>query len=422
MDIGTDSLGNTEIEVDQSNADVIYEIAEKGTEETLPKISIDGYKWYVRTRLDFNMGPDIEQPLNSGDSFTIVYADGSDPDVLKPLSDGSYIYVKTTDTQKQPDTTYYTYNTETKTYVKFVGNAFENGIIYYEKTSTRKVYPLSVFSNYYCQIAHHEFEPIAVQNNSNNKAVSGGIKLKLADLSAPAESESNISLMLNNYKTDNARYTKVDFKQDINYDNSNKAFALNISIPEADIGLIMFYYIDENYTEATAAKLKVLGSNGADIRRYNYGAASGGVITEYKLVPGIQVIRLNHQVTGLEVYADTAKNGMIIFGELSLVKGINENLKYQAIQSGSTALDTLLADIKSTVQTTKNNIIEDQFYYNMPIDNNRAINLNPLLEENLLSAEAWYDSNNENNKFVVTEIDASHLDKGITLTKASRII
>ena len=44
LDIGTDSLGNTEIEVDQSNADVIYEIAEKGTEETLPKISIDGYK------------------------------------------------------------------------------------------------------------------------------------------------------------------------------------------------------------------------------------------------------------------------------------------------------------------------------------------------------------------------------------------
>ena len=368
------------------------------------------------------MGPDIEQPLNSDDSFTILYADGSDPDVLKPLSDGSYVYIKTTDTQKQPGKTYYTYNTKTKTYVKFAGNAFENGVIYYEKTSTRKVYPLSVFSNYYCQIAHHEFEPIAVQNNSNNKAVSGGIKLKLADLSAPAESESNISLMLNNYKTDNARYTKVDFKQDINYDNSNKAFALNISIPEADIGLIMFYYIDENYTEATAAKLKVLGSNGADIRRYNYDAASRGVITEYKLVPGIQVIRLNHQVTGLEVYADTAKNGTIIFGELSLVKGINENLKYQVLQNESTALDTLLADIKSTVQTTKNNIIEDQFYYNMPIDNNRAINLNPLLEENMLSAEAWYDSNNENNKFVVTEIDASHLDKGITLTKASRII
>ena len=385
LDIGTDSLGNTEIEVDQSNADVIYEIAEKGTEETLPKISIVGYKWYVRTRLDFNMGPDIEQPLNSGDSFTIVYADGSDPDVLKPLSDGSYI-----------------------------------------ETGALKIYPLSVFSNYYCQIAHHEFEPIVVRNNSNNKTVSGGIKLKLADLSAPAESESNISLMLNNYKTDNARYTKVDFKQDINYDNSNKAFALNISIPEADIGLIMFYYIDENYTEATAAKLKVLGSNGADIRRYNYGAALEGVITEYKLVPGIQVIRLNHQVTGLEVYADTAKNGTIIFGELSLVKGINENLKYQVIQSESTALDpaldTLLEDIKTNVQTTKNGIIEDQFYYNMPIDNNRAINLNPLLEESMLSAEAWYDSNNENNKFVVTEIDANHLDKGITLTKASRII
>ena len=193
------------------------------------------------------MGPDIEQPLNSGDSFTIVYADGSNSDVLKPLSDGSYSYIKTTDTQKQSDTTYYTYDTATETYTKFTGEAFETGVTYYEKSF--KVYPLSVLSNYYCQIAHHEFEPIAVQNNSNNKAVSGGIKLKLADLSAPAESESNISLMLNNYKTDNARYTKVDFKQDINYDNSNKAFALNIAIPAAEFGLIMFYYTDENYTK-----------------------------------------------------------------------------------------------------------------------------------------------------------------------------
>jgi hypothetical protein len=305
-----------------------------------------------------------------------------------------------------------------------------------------------------------------VQKNSNNKSISGNLKLKLADLSAPTESESNISLMLNNYKTDNARYTKVNLEQDINYDGSNKAFTLNIAIPKNDIGLIMFYYIDEKYkytqisvaeanfdnlksklyiktdegyekvgdsaefssevayyTYNAPAHLEALG-DGAQIKRYNY---SDNARTEYPLVPGIQVIRLNHQVTSLEVYADDNKKGTIIFGELSLINtadgksGINENLKYQAITE-STALAEMLKDIRTNVQITKDGIVDDQFYYNMPIDNNRAINLNPLLEENLLSAEAWYDSNNENNKFVVTEIDADYLDKGITLTKASRII
>ena len=422
LDVSTqdDTIGNTEVEVNQANEDVVYTIAEKGVDEPLPKISIVGYKWYVRTRLDFNMGPDIEQPLNSGDSLTLTYADNSTT-VIKPLSNGEFVYAKTSDTEPQSGKTYYIYNATTQAYDQFTGSEFVDGIAYYEKTDDYVVCPLSVFSNYYCQIAHHEFEPIVVKNTSNNKLISGNLKIKLADLSAPTEAESNISVMLNNYKTDNARYTKINLEQDINYDDDNKAFTLNITIPDNDFGLIMFYYIDENYTEDTTAKLKVLGESGADIRRYNYESSSEGAINEYKLVPGIQVLKLNHNVTGLEVYADTAKKGTIIFGELSLVAGLNENLEYKAV-SEQNALDELLADIRNNVQTTKDDVVEDLFYYNMPIDNSRAINLNPLLEEDLVSADAWYDSNNENNKFVVTEIDADHLDKGITLTKASRVL
>jgi hypothetical protein len=56
----------------------------------------------------------------------------------------------------------------------------------------------------------------------------------------------------------------------------------------------------------------------------------------------------------------------------------------------------------------------------MPIDNARAIDLNHLVGEKLSSPIAWYDPNNESNKFVISEIDADSLETGITLTKASR--
>ncbi len=329
------------------------------------------------------MGPDIEQPLNSGDSFTLTYADSSTM-TIKPLSNGEFIYAKTSDTELQSEKTYYTYNATTQIYEHFTGSKFVDGVTYYEKTENYVICPLSVFSNYYCQIAHHEFEPIVVKNTSNNKLISGNLKIKLADLSTPTEAESNISVMLNNYKTGNARYTRINLDQDINYSGDNKAFTLNINIPDNDFGLIMFYYIDENYSTSTAASLKTVGTGGK-IERYNYGATAK---TTHKLVPGIQVLKLNHNVTGLEVYADTAKKGTIIFGELSLVKGINENLKYQSVNEESTALTEMLKDIRDTVQTTKDGVVEDLFYYNMPIDNSRAINLNPLLEEDLVSADA----------------------------------
>ena len=56
------------------------------------------------------------------------------------------------------------------------------------------------------------------------------------------------------------------------------------------------------------------------------------------------------------------------------------------------------------------------------IDNENAIDLNNnLVNETLLTPEVWYDPNNVNNKFVVSEISANDLLTGITLSKASRL-
>ena len=60
----------------------------------------------------------------------------------------------------------------------------------------------------------------------------------------------------------------------------------------------------------------------------------------------------------------------------------------------------------------------------MHIPNNEQIDLNPLLtadEENLSSQLIWYDKNNINNKFVISEIDADYLATGITIAKSSKI-
>ena len=46
---------------------------------------------------------------------------------------------------------------------------------------------------------------------------------------------------------------------------------------------------------------------------------------------------------------------------------------------------------------------------------------NNLVNETLLTPEVWYDPNNVNNKFVVSEISADDLLTGITLSKASRL-
>ena len=131
-------------------------------------------------------------------------------------------------------------------------------------------------------------------------------------------------------------------------------------------------------------------------------------------------VELKNNVSSISIYTDSynsnSAEGIIIFSELSLVKGINPKLSYQFDSlHENDALATLLADIQKAG-------VADTFYYNAPIDNENAIDLNNnLANETLLTPEAWYDPNNVNNKFVVSEISADDLLTGVTLSKASRL-
>ena len=109
-----------------------------------------------------------------------------------------------------------------------------------------------------------------------------------------------------------------------------------------------------------------------------------------------------------------------MISKLSIIKesaetnGVNPELNYHKIDSENSYLQ-LLEDIKNTK-------VADKFYYNCPIDNSNAIEINELIEdETLASPYVWYDPNNVNNKFVISEIDADYLKTGITLTRSSRV-
>jgi hypothetical protein len=104
-----------------------------------------------------------------------------------------------------------------------------------------------------------------------------------------------------------------------------------------------------------------------------------------------------------------------VFGNLDIVSGINPKLDYRILNDTSgTNLTQLLNDIKAL------GVAED-FYYNIPIQRTSEIDLNTAVADDLLSSPAtWYDLNNVNRKFVISEIDADYLPTGITLTKASR--
>ena len=305
------------------------------------------------------------------------------------------------------------------------------GTLQYGENDDDKKSPIAVYTNYISQYANHELK---FADNLNPEFKLKVIKLADPEIMTSGETTENTHIVnIGNYENGNTRYTKVSFAElEAVYDSKNPLFKLNINIPADEFGLIMFYYIEDDkitYDKTKAAYIKAYDSGGtevAGIRQFNVDVSPAN---KYVFKRGIQVIKLDNNVSNISIYTDNynsdstegttipaSAKGTLIFSELSLVKGINPKLSYQfdGTQENN-ALNTLLADIQKAG-------VADTFYYNAPIDNENAIDLNNnLVNETLLTPEAWYDPNNVNNKFVVSEISADDLLTGITLSKASRL-
>lgn len=371
----------------------VYRFAEDDANSHLPALVVDNLYWEVRSRLDFNMSKTAAQPLHRGDSLTITCKNTNEEvTTLEPIT----------------------------------------------PTEANNWEPVYINTNYTCQSATDQLDLTYLLDTDTK------LKLKVSSQTTPKISTTE-NLTLNNYINGEAKYTKFDFENlpelpteevwleyEENTDKTSAdyaawkvayerfAFSLNISIPDKDFGLIAIYYIpDADEVKGTEAYIKSINKPEATetgITLFNKDLAIADTL---KLRPGLNIVKVLPATKQLEFYSDSEKKSTVVFGSLDIVAGINPKLDYQIFDTESEDTETaklvqLLADIKDSK-------VADDFYYNVPIQRANEIDLNAAVAEDKLSSPlSWYDPNNVNRKFVISEIDADYLATGITLTKSSR--
>ena len=256
--------------------------------------------------------------------------------------------------------------------------------------------PLHINSSHVCQAA---LDTIKISSEIDN------FKLKISKESPAIASDNNI-ISLNNYINGSSYYTKFSFS------STKTSFNLNTLIPESTFGLLMLYYTEPTTTTVSITAYKETAQE-SGVRIFNSGNDYSSSIT---LSAGINILELAPGVDKLTIAA--ANDATIIFGNIDIVTGINKKLDYRIIDATSITEANKLAQLLTDIKTTG---VANNFYYNIPIQDSNSIDLNNFVEEDTLSYPySWYDTNNVNNKFVISEIDSSYLSSGITLTKTSR--
>ena len=174
----------------------------------------------------------------------------------------------------------------------------------------------------------------------------------------------------------------------------------------------------------------------------------------YFLKPGLNLI-VYMSSGNFELLHDTLGKGTVFISEVDSVRyaddsghlldlGLNldvldfkyytadENIEtalagYKARPSEDCSYDNLILN-KAALQLLRKIKMQDpayEFYYNCPLQAATALDINTNLvnttdEEKLSDFRFWYDTNNINNKFVISQIDSGYLDSGIIITKASK--
>lgn len=373
----------------QAGSKVEYTIA--GTDGELKNIAVYGATWEARSKLELNVGPTKTQKLRKTDKVT----------------DEVTLYYNGSTTDKAIITPSNTIDIATSISCISIGDTFE---IPEESQESFKVkqFKKGIFGRY------------------------NGDTLK-ADLSAS----------LNNFNNYWTKCSLKDFKEE---DGTVTECKLNFVIPKNNYGLLFIYCTNGSgdIKGKSEVYLKHDGTNTPVI--FNNNNAWWANITNVTpninftdgdkcyLKYGINVIKLNGDTSNNKAYsfnlggyrADTSD--VVLIGQLDLVDnsgkkndvsddGIDLNrIPYIAVDS-ATASKQILKDI-NTIDP------DHSFYYNCLMDNSTAIDFNDNLDEaekeTLLTPMIWYDYNNINNKFVITEISDTDMKKGITIARTSK--
>lgn len=370
---------------------VNYTIA--GTDGELPNIAIKDATWEARSKLELNVGPTKTQSLRKTDKVT----------------DEVTLYYNDSTTDKATITPSDTIDLATSISCISIGDTFE---IPEESQESFKVkqFKKGIFGRY---------------NRGNLKA----------DLSAS----------LNNF---NNYWTKCSLKDFKEADGTVTECKLNFVIPKNNYGLLFIYCTNgSNIVDGKSGVYLEHDGTNTPVIFNNKDTATGTtdawwaditdispniVFTEGNkcyLKYGINVIKLKGNTSANTEYsfnlggyrADTSD--VVLIGQLDLIDNSNNDgidlnrIPYIAVDSGITASKQILKDISAIDP-------DHSFYYNCLMDNSTAIDFNDNLDESeketLLTPTIWYDYNNINNKFVITEISDTDMKKGITIARTSK--
>lgn len=372
----------------QAGSKVEYTIA--GTDGELKNIAVYGATWEARSKLELNVGPTKTQSLRKTDKVT----------------DEITLYYNGSTTDKATITPSDTIDLATSISCISIGDTFEI--------------------------------PKELQESFKVKQFKKGI----FGIYDGTDLKEDLSASLNNF---NNYWTKFSLKD---LETTDNAVKLNFVIPKNNYGLLFIYCTNgsgdikgksEVYLKHNGTNTPVIFNNNnawwANITNVtpNINFTNG---TKCYLKYGINVIKLNGDTSNNKAYsfnlggyrADTSD--VVLIGQLDLVDNSNNDgidlnrIPYIAVDAKSKSDTTLISKSEQILKDIRTIDPDHSFYYNCLMDNSTAIDFNDNLDESeketLLTPTIWYDYNNINNKFVITEISDKDMKKGITIARTSK--
>lgn len=409
IDIGGATYALTAVEDDKEN------IADRL--QKLPSVSFSDntddeskINWQVKSLLRLNVGPSTPQTLHIS-SQTVEQEPGAGSNTYYTRDDLDFYYV---DESKTTDNEELIFTTTNKAYYT-VDN------------------PLSFKTNKLIQSANIEVPTVYIEVDSENRAIDYTTDLKVKffkqvkDLYTSDNTNGiNISAFGNNFTRLTYNYTPDSASSKL-----PPHLDLNILLPENHFGLVMFYNNKVN-NESGVTKNTFLAFNNGNLDIYNKPSwwnaddddivnpykigqktnkANGSDIDKYFLRKGINIVRINTSGI-LSIYAGEPENDVVIFSDLDVIPsadgGINPNIDYQLV--GTNISNDILGEIKKLDPSY-------EFYYNNIPSNDLIIDLN---NTKLSDPRNYYDKNNINNKFVISEINSDAMIDGIKIAESSK--
>lgn len=436
-DEGIETITNEE----QACAAADYETKD-GETMRLPIINVGNTApWTVRSYLTFNFGPSTTQTLQSErDSLTIKYRNSEgkeleEDDVIKPsVSSGEAIPLSI------------------KATVSCVG-------------LTDKIFLTS--------LTDEEQQTFKLRTFSDMESIS------VAESAGADGTTQKAAITLHNFGDHWTRITHDDLVQNQSQDSTGERFAeLYVNLPNdgSKFGMLTIYVnkpsegAGQAYFKAYSAGTDlspITASSDISPKIYNYYTSSdannihsnNGKAVEskwtwwdgdyapkddgrYPLKPGVNNIFLGADgktapISKIRLYLPEQASSAVV-SDIRIVDCGNTfglDLDYIDYKAYSSALAGApgVSDQENPVSNAKQLLLdlaaedpERQFYYACFVDNRQAINVNKQLvgSENgpkMSSPATWYDPNNLNNKFVVSEIDQRYLNTGIQIATTSKL-